>query len=105
MACSVTLSQRMPLAKQALGQVYVPVARRQVRAPRVAALGDFDVAQTVASSVELGSGAEVSDSSVYIGLGLLLVSFVATFGVAPMFKSSFKEEDTYDPAHRIQANL
>lgn len=33
--------------------------------------------------------------AVYIGLGLTLVSFVLTFGVAPRFKSSFKEPETW----------
>ena len=107
MACSVTVlsPQRTPLAQQALGRVCMPVARRQARATSIAALGDFDVAQTVATSVELGSAPEVSVTSVYIGLGLLLASFVATFGVAPMFRSSFKEEDTYDPAGSCRIQL
>ena len=95
MACFTTILSynRTPLTQHAPAHVYVPMSRRQARATRVQALGDIDVASAVASSVQAADN--VTDSSVYIGLALLLASFIGTFGVAPMFKSSFKEEDTY----------
>jgi hypothetical protein len=38
---------------------------------------------------------ETTQQAVYIGLGSALVSFALTFGVAPRFRSSFKEEDNW----------
>lgn len=38
---------------------------------------------------------EQTTQAVYVGLGLTLLSFVLTFGVAPRFKSSFKEPETW----------
>ena len=92
-SCATILSlQCTPVAGRAPSHVVQPVNRRQPREARAGALGDMDVAVNVATSAQL-QGAEAVDPSVYIGLGLLLASFVGTFGVAPMFKSSFKEQD------------
>lgn len=93
-SCATILSlQRTPVAGRAPSHVVQPVKRRQPREARAGALGDMDVATFSATSAAQLQGAEAVDPSVYIGLGLLLASFVGTFGVAPMFKSSFKEQD------------
>lgn len=62
---------------------------------RAGALSEIDAAQTVATTAaQIQPGAEGSEQMVYMSLGLLLLSFVGIFGVAPRFKSSFKEEIT-----------
>jgi hypothetical protein len=81
--------------------VRLMVSRRQIHGMRTRALSDIgsdiDVAQVVATTAQIQAGAaEPVNSTAYIVLGLLLASFVGTFGVAPRFKSSFKEEDTCD---------
>jgi hypothetical protein len=98
MACSTTILslQRTSLAGRVPTHVVFPVSRRQVRGMRAGALSDIDVAQVVATTAEMQTGTETVDSTVYIVLGILLASFVGTFGIAPRFKSSFKEEDTCD---------
>jgi hypothetical protein len=38
---------------------------------------------------------EQTTNAVYVGLGLTLVSFILTFGVAPRFRSAFRESETW----------
>lgn len=46
---------------------------------------------------------EQTTQAVYIGLGLTLLSFVLTFGVAPRFKSAFKEPETWQEVRQTPA--
>lgn len=98
MACyaSVLSLQRTPLTERAPAHFVLPESRRQARNMRAGALSEINVAQAVATTADLPVHVEVTDPAVYISLGLLLASFVGTFGVAPMFRSSFKEEETSD---------
>ena len=69
-------------------------AQRERRAPRPARALGIDLSALPAPDPA------ATQQAVYVGLGAALASFVLTFGVAPRFRSAFKEADTWLDMHR-----
>lgn len=98
--CSARARKQIQCVRNVLGYIRktAPCLRSSTTVSRtVASPALADLAQGLQGAP---ADPEQTIQAVYTGLGLTLVSFILTFGVAPRFKSAFKEPETWQEVCR-----